>query len=109
MPHIFLLCVCNYLISSILYKVEKENDYFKKISVKYNNDFRVLTVNDKENGKEIFEIMTVIKTSYDSKDSKYADYEKIFDDSGYVYLAKVNPESDIKIDTKTLKDMIKTY
>lgn len=85
------------------------DDYFKKISVKYNNDFRVLTVNDKENGKEIFEIMTVIKTSYDSKDSKYADYEKIFDDSGYVYLAKVNPESDIKIDTKTLKDMIKTY
>ena len=31
MPHIFRLCVCNYLISSILYKVEKENDYFKKM------------------------------------------------------------------------------
>lgn len=85
------------------------NDYFKKLTVEYDNDLRLFKVLNKADKSSVFEILTVVKTSYSEDDSKYSSFEKIYDDSGFVYLAKVNSESDIEIDTKTLENMIRSY
>lgn len=85
------------------------NDMFKKISIEYDNDLRLFKVLDKKEKSTVFEILTVVKTNYNSEDSKYSGYEKIFDDSGFVYLARINPKSSIDIDTKTLENMVKPY
>ncbi|MGN1329313.1 MAG: hypothetical protein ACI4V4_06415 [Eubacterium sp.] len=91
------------------YIIVVPDDIFKEISVEYDNDLRLFKVIDKKENLTVFEILTVVKTSYNSEDSKYSGYEKILDDSGFVYLSKINPKSSIKIDTKTLKDMVKPY
>lgn len=83
--------------------------YFKKLTVEYDSDLRLFKVLNKADGSTAFEILTVVKTSYNETDEKYSGYEKLYDDSGFVYLAQVNPKSDIKIGTDELRDMIKTY
>lgn len=85
------------------------DDMFKKIAIKYDNDLRLFKVLDKKEKSTVFEILTVVKTNYNREDGKYSGYEKIFDDSGFVYLAKLNSKSNIEIDTKTLKNMVKPY
>lgn len=85
------------------------NDMFEKIKIEYNNDLRLFKVVDKKEKVTVFEILTVVKTNYNSQDDKYSGYEKIFDDSGFVYLGKINTKSNIKIDTKTLENMVKPY
>ena len=67
-----------------------------------------MTVSSKEEKKEVFTVMPVLKSHYNSKSSTYADYTPLVSDSGYVYLAKTGDASDIKISTDTLKEMIKT-
>ncbi len=84
------------------------DDYFKNIKIEYDSDNRIFRVKD-ENDADVFEILTVVKTSYDSDDEKYSSYEKIFDDNGFVYLARIFGDSDIEVDADTLKDMIKAY
>lgn len=85
------------------------DDMFKKIAIEYDNNLRLFKVLDKKEKSIVFEILTVVKTNYNSEDGKYSGYEKIFDDSGFVYLAKLNSRSNIEIDTKTLKNMVKPY
>lgn len=85
------------------------DDMFKKIAIEYDNDLRLFKVLDKKEKSTVFEILTVVKTNYNSEDGKYSGYEKIFDDSGFVYLAKINPKSNIEIDTKALENMVKPY
>lgn len=91
------------------YIIVVDDEYFDKIKVDYDSDLRLFKALDKSDDTEIFEILTVVKTSYEKDDVKYSQYDKIFADSGFVYLAKANSDSDIKIDTKTLEDMIKPY
>lgn len=83
--------------------------YFKNIKVNYNSKQRKIEVVSKKTDEAVFDIITVIKTTYDSRDEKYAGYEEIFSSYGYVYLARVNTSSDIDTDIKTLKNMIKAY
>lgn len=54
-----------------------------------------------------YNIKTVLKSSYDSDIEKYMSYVKIFESSGYVYLARVN--TDTQYTTDYLADMIRAY
>lgn len=81
--------------------------YFSKIQVKYNADKREMKV--LSNNKECFSIITQIKSGYDEANPKNKDYVQIFDASGFIYLAKINENSEIKITVEQLKDMIKSY
>lgn len=90
------------------YQILIPDKYFDKISVSYDEKTKSMTVSSKEEKKEVFTVMPVLKSHYDSKSSTYADYTSLVSDSGYVYLAKTGDASDIKISTDTLKEMIKT-
>jgi hypothetical protein len=91
------------------YSLLIDDDAFSDINVKYDNETRTLTVISKESEEECFTIVTVIKSAYDSNDESLQGYTQIFSNSGFVYLAKVNDDADIKFTIDNLKDMIKAY
>lgn len=91
------------------YIIVVSKDLFDSIKIEYDNNLRLFKAVDSDSGEMVFKILTVVKTGYSLDNSAYYEYEKIYDDSGFVYLAKVNEESDIEIDTQTLENMIKTY
>lgn len=95
-------------VSHDKYQILIPDKYFDKITVSYDEDKRTMTVSSKEEKKEIFTVMPVLKSHYDSKSENFAKYTPLVSDSGYVYLAKTGDASDIKISTETLKEMIKT-
>ena len=95
-------------VSHDKYQILIPDKYFDKISVSYDEDKRTMTVSSKKEKKEIFTVMPVLKSHYDSKSANYKNYTPLVSDSGYVYLAKTGDASDIKISTETLKEMIKT-
>lgn len=84
-----------------------KDDDFNDVSVKYSSDDRKLTVISDKTKKECFSVITVIKTAYEANKSAYSGYTEIADASGFVYLAAVNKDSDIKFTTDELKTMIK--
>lgn len=90
------------------YQIIIPDKYFDKISVAYDSQNSLLTISDK-NKQMIVSIMSVLKAHYDENSSNYDDYIQIMNNSGYIYLAKVNEESDIKLTTDDLKSMIKSY
>lgn len=77
-----------------------------KISVRYDEKSRMMSVFSKESKKKAFSIVPVLKATYDK--SRYEGYTKISDASGYYYLAKIGNASDIKISIDNLKAYIKT-
>ena len=85
-----------------------DND-FSKVKANYDSESRKLTIINKKNKSNVFEIVTLINSNYSVNDPKYKDYTMIMKNSGFVYLAKVNKSSDIDINIQTLKDMIKVY
>lgn len=87
------------------YLLRLNDDIFEKMSFKYDEDRRELTLND-GTGDSV-KILTVIKSSYDSE--SYSGYTQIFSDSGFVYLASVNDNAEIKISIDELKNSIKSY
>ncbi len=91
------------------YLIVIPDKYLSKLKVEYDSDLREMKVISKKNKKECFNIVTQIISSYDSNDEKYSDYTQIFSDSGFVYLAKVNDDTDIKITLRQLQNMIKAY
>jgi hypothetical protein len=82
------------------------DEYIDKISIKYDEDSRLMTVINKSNKKEVFQIMPVLKATYDEKD--FDGYTTILEDSGYYYLAKCSDNEDIKITIDILKANIKS-
>lgn len=86
-----------------------DDDTFDKITADYDTDTRKLTVIEKDGKKECFSILTAVKTAYSPDDPSYSGYTQIYSDSGFVYLAKVNEEADIKFSANDLKNMIKPY
>lgn len=80
--------------------------YINSISVKYDDESRLMTVSDKSGKKKIFEIMPVLKATYN--EGSYEGYTIILENSGYYYLAKCNDDADIKITTDDLKNYIKS-
>lgn len=83
-----------------------DND-FSDINVKYDNENRMMTV--LSGNQECFNIITIIKSAYNSSDEKYKNYTEIYSNSGFVYLAEINDKSSIKVTTQDLKNMIKSY
>jgi hypothetical protein len=83
------------------YIVNVDDNYINKISVKYDEDNRLMTVLNKSDKSELFEIMPVLKATYD--ENNYSGYTTILEDSGYYYLAKCGDNADITI------DKLKTY
>ena len=86
-----------------------DDDNFSKVKANYDSESRKLTIINKKNKSNVFEIVTLINSNYSVNDPKYKDYTMIMKNSGFVYLAKVNKSSDIDINIQTLKDMIKVY
>lgn len=82
------------------------DEYISSISVKYDSENRLMTVNDKSGKKTVFEIMPVLKATYE--ESSYKGYTVILEDSGYYYLAKCSNDTDIKITIDNLKAYIKS-
>ncbi len=87
------------------YSLIVDDKLFSKVNVEYDNDRRELTVLNDE--QVCFGIVTVLKSAYNP--SEYKDYEEIFSNSGFVYLAKTDENSDINITIDDLKNMIKSY
>ncbi|MGN0521777.1 MAG: hypothetical protein ACI4IQ_03970 [Eubacterium sp.] len=83
--------------------------YYSKIKVKYDSDAREMKVLSKSDNKECFTVITEIVSSYNSNDEKYEGYTQILSDSGFVYLAKTEDNSEIKVTVEQLKDMIRAY
>lgn len=83
--------------------------YFDSVSIKYNSDKREMTVSSKKGKQTAFSISTVIQSDYENDKSEYEGYTEIFNDSGFIYLAKVDKDSKLDITVKDLKKMIKAY
>lgn len=91
------------------YSLVIDDNVFSKLSVKYDNDKRMLSAVSNDSKKECFSIVTVIKSAYNSDDERFKNYTQIFSNSGFVYLAGVNSQADIKFSVEDLKNMIKPY
>ncbi|MCC8073710.1 MAG: hypothetical protein LIO62_06255 [Clostridiales bacterium] len=83
-----------------------DDDRFSKLKVEYDRESRMLTAYYDDDDTASFEIITVIKSNYDSDSEQYSDYTQIYTDSGFVYLANVNEEV---ITLDELENMIKSY
>ena len=86
-----------------------DDKIFSDVRVEYDSENRQMTVISNESKGECFRIVTVIKSAYDADKTAYAGYTEIFSDSGFVYLARVNENADIKVSVDDLKSMIKPY
>lgn len=91
------------------YSLLLEDSVFDKVNVKYDSESRILSVLSNESKKECFSIITIIKSAYNSYETSLQGYSEIFSNSGFVYLAKVNDDADIKFTVDDLKNMIKPY
>lgn len=88
------------------YFVIVPDDYINKIRVTYDEESRLMTVSDSSGKKKIFEIMPVLKATYD--ESSYDGYTKIMENSGYYYLAECSDNTDFTITIDDLKSNIKS-
>lgn len=95
--------------------IEKDNyqllipdDYFDKIVISYDSAKSVLTVSDK-NGNAIFSVVSLLKSHFDENAADYSQYTQIMNNSGYIYLAKAEDNSDIRVTIDDLKAIIKSY
>lgn len=88
------------------YLINIPDDYFKGISVKYDDDTKELTILNKSSKKEVFTIKAMLKVAYDKQ--KDSDYTVVMENSGYYYLAKLGDDKDIKITLDYIKDNIKS-
>lgn len=91
------------------YHVVIPDDYFKKVTVLYDENQKTLTVATKGNDKNVFSIIPVLKSYYKEDSPEYQDYEQIMDESGYIYLARVYENEVFQVTKEQLKDIIKAY
>ncbi|MCH5316914.1 MAG: hypothetical protein J1E05_02955 [Eubacterium sp.] len=90
------------------YQLLIPNKYFDKISVSYDEADSKLTVSDSKNNF-VFSVMRLSRSSYDEDPALYKDSIELKSDLGYIYLAELGNDSDIKITAQDLKSMIKSY
>lgn len=83
------------------------DDYFNSVKAEYDSEKRMLSIVGKKSKKSEIEIITLISSLYSEEDEKYKDYTVVLNNSGFVYLAKTDDETDI--DINTLKELIKIY
>lgn len=87
------------------YILTLNDDIFSEVSLAYSSDSRELVV--KKGGSELFRILTVVKSSYNS--GSYDGYIEIHGDSGFIYLAKITGGSKAAVTIDDLKNSIITY
>ncbi len=87
------------------YNVLIPKEYFEKIKASYDEKSGLLEVSEKS-GKAIFSVIKTNLSDYMENTDKFAEYTEIYRDNVYIFLAECGGNSDIKIDTKTLKSMI---
>lgn len=85
------------------------DDVFVDVKPEYDSEKRSFRLVDKKSKETVLEIITLISSNYSRNDPNYKGYTTVLKNSGFVYIAKVNDNSDIKIDIQTIKDMIKVY
>lgn len=90
------------------YQIIIPDDYFEHVSVSYNPDRSEMTISD-ENENTVFSVVSLLKTHLNDISVGYSNYTEIMTDSGYIYLAAIGTDSDIKLTIDDLKDMIKPY
>ncbi len=78
---------------------------YDALSFTYDEQNRELRAYDGDD--ECFEIKAVVKSAYDSNQLDLGGFTKVFENSGYVYLAYINGSSDYTSDN--LVDMIRAY
>ncbi|MCM1114904.1 MAG: hypothetical protein NC397_05350 [Clostridium sp.] len=96
------------------YAVDKDGYYivisdklYDKLKPSYDAEKRELIFKSDDGKKEVFSIITVISADYDK--TLFDGYTELFGDSGFVYLAKVNDKSDVKMTIEELKRNVKSY
>lgn len=90
------------------YQLVIPDEYFEDIAVSYDASSSLLTVSDK-NENVIFSVAAILKSHFDENSASYSQYSEIMSNSGYIYLAKAEDGSDIKLTTDDLKSIIKPY
>ncbi len=88
------------------YLVNIPDSIISDITVKYNSKQKLMTVRSKGDKKEIFSVLPVLKATYSK--SKFSEYQVMFEEKGYYYLAKTGDSGKIKITSNELKTMIKS-
>lgn len=91
------------------YSLLLDDDLFSDVGIKYDNDNRIMTIVSKDGEQEYFSIIAVIGSAYNADELSLQGYTEIFTNSGFVYLAKVNEQADIRFTIDDLKNMIKSY
>lgn len=91
------------------YSLLVDDDLFDDVIVRYDNDNRMMSVVSKDGEQECFSIIAVVSSAYNSNELTLQGYTEIFTDSGFVYLAKVNNQSQVSFTMDDLKNMIKSY
>lgn len=104
----------NTVLSHKCYTVSCKRDGYSLLMTKkqldsytfdYNSNSRTLSVS---NGKQkLYDIVTVFKTAYISEN--YSDYAEIYNNNGFVYLVKIDKNSEANITVESLKNIIKPY
>lgn len=85
------------------------DDVFSNVKAEYDSEERCFRLVNKKNKNTVLEILTLISSSYSNNDPKYKGYTAVLNNSGFVYLAKVNKNAGVNIDIQAIKDMIKVY
>lgn len=91
------------------YSLLVDDDLFSDVSVRYDNDNRIMTLVSKDGEQEYFSIIAVISSAYNADELSLQGYTEIFTNSGFIYLAKINEQADISFTIDDLKNMIKSY
>ncbi len=81
------------------------DDELEDLTFTYDEEGRELSAFDEDT--LCYNIKAVLKSTYDSNSDDFLSYVKIYENSGYVYLARVNSETSYSTDY--LADTIRTY
>lgn len=88
------------------YLVIIPDDYISKISVRYDQKQKLMTVLSKKDKKEVFSVKPVLKVKY-SKEN-YPGYDLMFEEKGYYFLAKTGDSNAIKMSLLELKKQVRS-
>lgn len=100
---ILIHCAYSLFVKDDRYSILIPDELYKNINAQYNKESREISVLD-GNNEIAFSVKPVLKASYKEENEK--DYEVVFEQSGYYYLAKCYNNSNISIDIEQLKELI---
>lgn len=99
---------CSLAVEKDEYQLVIPDELIGNITAEYNAEDSKLTVLDSA-GNMIFAVACVTSTHYAETAANYSNYTEIMNESGYIYLADCNSQSDVRLSAEDLKSMIKSY